>query len=791
MGVIAVGLVYDLVRRRFGRAAGFVAGLALASTPVAVAVSRHNNPDELLVLCCVAALWFAVRAFETGRTRWLVLSGIAVGLGFETKMGVALMVVPGIAAAWIWIGPSLRGRLARAAGAAGGRCRDDGRRPRLAAARDADAGRRSPVDLGHLGQQHLVLIFGYNGLGRVAGQTGGPAGGGGGPGPGGGGGGGGNALFGGATGPFRLLQTGLGDQAGWLLGFALVAGLSLLVLTRLRRRDPRTGWLIAVGGAFLTTAVTFSFASGIFHPYYVSLLAPFAALLIGAGVGEMLPAPFGVARGRRSARIIAPLAIVAGAITELVVLGNLNGQLSWAGAAGDRDRLRVGDPARRAPCSARPRRRSSPSRCSPCWPRPRPGRPRPSATRPAGPSPAAARRARRWAAPAAGPVGGPAASAAPAACPACAGGPGAGGFGGPSSGGFGAAPGTAGAAGASGQGQLGTGFADRRPADSVSGKRAAAACSAATAPRSPPRSLRQGTWRRDDRRLESEQRRGRDPVEQRRRRRPRRLLRTRELGQRNMDRLRGPVRAACAGCWRTPATTGRLPGDTRTGSQSAISVVEKSCKSVTFTTSNGSKVTMYDCPGRASAILNAVQQPGWISPQCSSFRCRYRNVLWCACGCRSRSSSLRCSPLAAPAALADTVTSSNWAGYAVHRAGIQFKKRRCGLDPAERRLHARTARRTPRSGSASAATTRARTRSSRSAPKSTARRPGKIDSTVWYELVPAPPRRRSRCAFAPGTACTRRSPSTANKVVLTILDATTHRSFKKTLRASSGRRLLG
>ena len=37
-----------------------------------VAVSRHNNPDELLVLCCVAALWFAVRALEDGRTRWLV-----------------------------------------------------------------------------------------------------------------------------------------------------------------------------------------------------------------------------------------------------------------------------------------------------------------------------------------------------------------------------------------------------------------------------------------------------------------------------------------------------------------------------------------------------------------------------------------------------------------------------------------------------------------------------------------------------------------------------------------------
>src|ERR1700744_5491868 len=41
MGVVAVGLMYDLTRRRFGRPAGFVAGLALATTPVIVAVSRH------------------------------------------------------------------------------------------------------------------------------------------------------------------------------------------------------------------------------------------------------------------------------------------------------------------------------------------------------------------------------------------------------------------------------------------------------------------------------------------------------------------------------------------------------------------------------------------------------------------------------------------------------------------------------------------------------------------------------------------------------------------------------
>ena len=75
MGVAAVGLVYDLTRRVWGRPAGFVAGLVLALTPIAVAIARHNNPDMLLVLLCVAALWCVVRGLADGRTRWIVLGG--------------------------------------------------------------------------------------------------------------------------------------------------------------------------------------------------------------------------------------------------------------------------------------------------------------------------------------------------------------------------------------------------------------------------------------------------------------------------------------------------------------------------------------------------------------------------------------------------------------------------------------------------------------------------------------------------------------------------------------------
>ena len=221
------------------------------------------------------------------------------------------MVVPAIAAAWLWAAP--RGRVAAL------------RQLGLGGAAMAVVGLAWPVMvwltpasdrpwISGTGDNSIwSLIFGYNGLGRLTGQQGAPGGGG----PGGGGG-----AFGGDTGVLRLLNESLGGQGGWLLGFALVAGVGVVAMTRLRRDDPRSGWIVAVGGVFLTTAVAFSQASGIFHPYYVSQLAPFTAALVGAGIGVVL-------RGGMPARIVGPLAIGAGIVTELVVLGQNPGQLRW------------------------------------------------------------------------------------------------------------------------------------------------------------------------------------------------------------------------------------------------------------------------------------------------------------------------------------------------------------------------------------------------------------------------------------------------------------------------------
>jgi 4-amino-4-deoxy-L-arabinose transferase-like glycosyltransferase len=310
MGVATVALTYDLTRRRFGRVAGFVAGLALVVTPVTVAIARHNNPDALLVLCCTAALWAVVRGLEDGRTRWVVLAGVAVGLGFEAKMAAALLVVPLLAVAWLWVAP--RGRAAAVRSLAAG------------AATMAAVGLAWPALMwltpaadrpwisGTSDNSVWSLILGYNGLGRLFGQDGGPGGAGG---PGGGG------FFGGEPGALRLLNDALGGQAGWLLGAAVAAGIGGLTITRLQRTDPRTGWLLAVGGTGLTTAVAFSRAEGIFHPYYVSQLAPMIAALAGAGVGVIL-------RGGMPARVLGPAFVLAGVATEWIVLRNVS-DVTW------------------------------------------------------------------------------------------------------------------------------------------------------------------------------------------------------------------------------------------------------------------------------------------------------------------------------------------------------------------------------------------------------------------------------------------------------------------------------
>jgi 4-amino-4-deoxy-L-arabinose transferase-like glycosyltransferase len=271
-GVAAVALLYAAVKRWFGAGAGLVAGAVLAVTPVAALMFRYNNPDALLVLLLVASAYCLTRALERGSTRWVVATGAMIGFAFLAKMGQAFLVVPGFALVYLVAAPTgLRRRLGQMVVGAVAIVVSCGWWVAIVAL--WPVGSRPFID-GSPSNSIFNLILGYNGLGRIFGNTG----------PGGGGG----ANFSGPTGVLRLFNDAMGGQASWLLPAAIVA---FLVGLWMRRRAPRTdrarAALLLWGGWLFVSAVVFSLSSGVIHTYYTVAIAPAIAALVAIGASMM------------------------------------------------------------------------------------------------------------------------------------------------------------------------------------------------------------------------------------------------------------------------------------------------------------------------------------------------------------------------------------------------------------------------------------------------------------------------------------------------------------------------
>ena len=269
-GVATVGVLYATVRRWFGPAAGLIAGAVLALTPVATLMFRYDNPDALLVLLLVLAAYAITRAVESGRTRWLALTGALLGFGFLTKMLQAFLVLPVFALVYLIAGPPRLGRRiwqllvggAAVVVAAGWW---------VAIVMLTPAADRPYVG-GSTNDSILQLTFGYNGLGRLTGnETGsvGPAT-------------RSSAAFGGPAGLTRLFSSSMGGQASWLIPAALIGLVALLWLSRRSPRTDRTRAAALMWGGWLAlTGLVFSYMSGIIHPYYTIALAPAIGALTG------------------------------------------------------------------------------------------------------------------------------------------------------------------------------------------------------------------------------------------------------------------------------------------------------------------------------------------------------------------------------------------------------------------------------------------------------------------------------------------------------------------------------
>jgi 4-amino-4-deoxy-L-arabinose transferase-like glycosyltransferase len=315
MGVVSVGLTMILVRRAFGSAAGLLAGLALALTPICVAMDRDNLPDTALTLVLLLAAGALMRASETGRSGSLMLAMALVGLAFNIKMLAAFVVLPTFALAFALAAPlSWRAKVGKLAISGLVLAAVSLSWPIVV---ELIPKSERPYIGGSQNNSALELALGYNGLARIMGGfgPGGPRGSrGDGPGPiadrkaasegvpkradgpgvsgpGGGrfpGGGGpfrgGMPGFGGTPGPLRFANVGMAGLITWLFPVAIVGGLAA---TLRRWRSWPTGAehiaLTVWGGWFVTHWVVFSFAQGIFHEYYTAIMGPAVAALAGIG----------------------------------------------------------------------------------------------------------------------------------------------------------------------------------------------------------------------------------------------------------------------------------------------------------------------------------------------------------------------------------------------------------------------------------------------------------------------------------------------------------------------------
>jgi 4-amino-4-deoxy-L-arabinose transferase-like glycosyltransferase len=321
MGVASVGLLYGAVRRAWGAVAGLVAAALLALTPAAALMFRFNNPDAALTLFLVAAAYALTRAVEKGGTGWLLAAAALLGTAFLTKSLQALLVVPGLAVAYLACAPGRWARRLWQLVAAGAVMLVSGLWWPLIVDLVPEGNR--PFIGGSTGNRVLELVVGYNGVSRITGGQG-PGQGlgrapGGGRGPAGGGG------FGGEAGWDRMANDLFGGFIAWWLPAALLGAVAAVWLLRGRpRTDPRWAGLVLWTGWTAVTAGIFSFAGGIIHTYYTVALAPGVAAL----AAMPLPALWrrrdqGVARG-----FLAGTAAVTAA-TAFLLMGRAVGWYPW------------------------------------------------------------------------------------------------------------------------------------------------------------------------------------------------------------------------------------------------------------------------------------------------------------------------------------------------------------------------------------------------------------------------------------------------------------------------------
>jgi 4-amino-4-deoxy-L-arabinose transferase-like glycosyltransferase len=305
-GVLTVLVLYRAVRRLAGPVGGITAAAVLAASPVTIALNRGNVADSLLILLLVLAADAVSAALLTGRLRTLLLAGMWVGLAFQTKMLVAWLVLPALAAAYVIAAPvAIRTRLIRVGLA--GLTTVVVSLSWIGVVALVPAHDRPYLD-GTQNNSIFSQTFGYNGFSRIKGKS----------------------VYAGAGHPaaflvriseenaapahkvkpsWHRLLTGLfGRDDGWLVPAALIAAACVLIARRRAARGDPLRASVVLWGVWLLVLATFFSASAYPNSYYVAALVPAIGALCGAGVALA---------GRRDSDRATRLALVAAMLCSI------------------------------------------------------------------------------------------------------------------------------------------------------------------------------------------------------------------------------------------------------------------------------------------------------------------------------------------------------------------------------------------------------------------------------------------------------------------------------------------
>nr|WP_315971318.1 glycosyltransferase family 39 protein [Paenibacillus sp. N3.4] len=146
----------------------------------------------------------------------------------------------------------------------------------------------------------------------------------------------GGAFNTGTAGPLRLFQSALSGQISWLLPFAVLGALALLMGIRRKTKLTDKQFETLFWIAWLLPAAAFFSVAGFFHQYYLIMLAAPIAALVGAGWTEL----WHLYQDRTSWRKwLLPAAVAITTAFEVYILTPYNGTIGsgWAigvGAAG-------------------------------------------------------------------------------------------------------------------------------------------------------------------------------------------------------------------------------------------------------------------------------------------------------------------------------------------------------------------------------------------------------------------------------------------------------------------------